>query len=118
MFRYHTLAVAVSAATLGLATTAQANEVRIYNWSDYIAEDTLERFTAETGIEVIYDVYDSNEVLEAALLSGRSGYDVVVPSNHYLTRHISAGVYLELDHDQLPNMANLNPDLIDRKSVV
>lgn len=113
MFRYHTLAVAVSAATLGLATTAQANEVRIYNWSDYIAEDTLERFTAETGIEVIYDVYDSNEVLEAALLSGRSGYDVVVPSNHYLTRHISAGVYLELDHDQLPNMANLNPDLMD-----
>ncbi|MBD3897334.1 polyamine ABC transporter substrate-binding protein [Halomonas sp. ML-15] len=114
MFRYHTLSVAVAAATLGLgAMVAQANEVRVYNWSDYIAEDTLERFTEATGIEVIYDVYDSNEVLEAALLSGRSGYDVVVPSNHYLTRQISAGVYLELDHDQIPNMANLNPDLMD-----
>ncbi|APX93693.1 spermidine/putrescine ABC transporter substrate-binding protein PotF [Halomonas sp. 1513] len=114
MFRYHTLSVAVAAATLGLtAVAAQANEVRVYNWSDYIAEDTLERFTEETGIEVVYDVYDSNEVLEAALLSGRSGYDVVVPSNHYLTRQISAGVYMELDHDQIPNMANLNPDLMD-----
>ncbi|SDL84961.1 putrescine transport system substrate-binding protein [Franzmannia pantelleriensis] len=114
MFRYHTLSVAVAAATLGLsAAAAQANEVRVYNWSDYIAEDTLERFTEETGIEVIYDVYDSNEVLEAALLSGRSGYDVVVPSNHYLTRQISAGVYLELDHDLIPNMVNLNPDLMD-----
>ncbi|PAU75604.1 polyamine ABC transporter substrate-binding protein [Halomonas salipaludis] len=114
MFRYHTLSVAVAAATLGLAAAAaQANEVRVYNWSDYIAEDTLERFTEETGIEVIYDVYDSNEVLEAALLSGRSGYDVVVPSNHYLTRQISAGVYRELDHDLIPNMVNLNPDLMD-----
>ena len=114
MFRYHTLSVAVAAATLGLAAAAaQANEVRVYNWSDYIAEDTLERFTEETGIEVVYDVYDSNEVLEAALLSGRSGYDVVVPSNHYLTRQISAGVYMELDHDQIPNMVNLNPDLMD-----
>ena len=114
MFRYHTLSVAVAAATLGLAATAaQANEVRVYNWSDYIAEDTLERFTEATGIEVIYDVYDSNEVLDAALLSGRSGYDVVVPSNHYLTRQISAGVYRELDHDLIPNMVNLNPDLMD-----
>lgn len=114
MSRYHKLSVAVAAATLGLAAASvHANQVRIYNWSDYIAPDTLENFTAETGIEVIYDVYDSNEVLEAALLSGRSGYDVVVPSNHYLTRHISAGVYLELDHDKLPNMANLNPDLMD-----
>ena len=87
--------------------------MRVYNWSDYIAEDSLERFTEETGIEVVYEVYDSNEVLEAALLSGRSGYDVVVPSNHYLTRQISAGVYMELDHDQIPNMVNLNPDLMD-----
>src|SRR5690554_4062902 len=111
------LAAAV-AMSLGASSVFAAEEVRVYNWSDYIAEDTLAKFTEETGIKVVYDVYDSNEVLEAALLSGRSGYDVVVPSNHYLTRHISAGVYLELDHDQLPNMANLNPDLIDRKSVV
>ncbi|WP_434983333.1 polyamine ABC transporter substrate-binding protein [Vreelandella zhaodongensis] len=114
MINQHKLSVAVATVSLTLAATAvQANEVRIYNWSDYIAEDTLERFTDETGIRVIYDVYNSNEVLEAALLSGRSGYDVVVPSNHYLTRHISAGVYLELDHELIPNMINLNPDLMD-----
>ncbi len=107
------LAVAAASLALGAAAAQAAGEVRIYNWSDYIAPDTLEKFTAATGIEVIYDVYDSNEVLDAALLAGRSGYDVVVPSNHYLTRHISAGVYQELDHDKLPNMANLNPDLMD-----
>ncbi|GHE22464.1 polyamine ABC transporter substrate-binding protein [Halomonas urumqiensis] len=108
------MALAVSTATLALAASAaQAEEVRVYNWSDYIAEDTLEKFTEATGIEVVYDVYDSNEVLDAALLAGRSGYDVVIPSNHYLTRQISAGVYQELDHDKLPNMKNLNPDLMD-----
>ncbi|QJQ96463.1 MULTISPECIES: polyamine ABC transporter substrate-binding protein [Halomonadaceae] len=114
MFRQHKLSAAIAAVALGLgAAAAQANEVRVYNWSDYIAEDTLENFTRETGIRVIYDVFDSNEVLEAALLSGRSGYDVVVPSNHYLTRQISAGVYRELDHDKLPNMVNLDPELMD-----
>jgi putrescine transport system substrate-binding protein len=106
------LAVALGSLTLA-AATVQANEVRVYNWSDYIAPDTLQKFTEATGIRVIYDVYDSNEVLDAAMLAGRSGYDVVVPSNHYLTRQISAGVYQELDHDKLPNMANLNPELLD-----
>ncbi|PMR78828.1 polyamine ABC transporter substrate-binding protein [Billgrantia endophytica] len=106
------LSLAVASLTLA-ATAAQANEVRVYNWSDYIAPDTLEKFTEKTGIRVIYDVYDSNEVLDAAMLSGRSGYDVVMPSNHYLTRQVSAGVYLELDHDKLPNMENLNPELMD-----
>lgn len=105
-------AVALVAVALA-AVTAQANEVRIYNWSDYIAPDILEQFTESTGIRVVYDVYDSNEVLDAAMLSGRSGYDVVIPSNHYLTRQISAGIYRELDHDKLPNMAHLNPALMD-----
>ena len=94
------------------STLDSSNEVRVYNWSDYIAEDTLEKFTAETGIRVIYDVFDSNEVLEAALLSGRSGYDLVVPSNHYLTKQISAGAFVELDHSKLSNLGNLNPDLM------
>lgn len=107
------LAVAAASLALGAAAAQAAGEVRIYNWSDYIAPDTLEAFTEATGIAVVYDVYDSNEVLDAALLAGRSGYDVVVPSNHYLTRQISAGVFQELDHDRLPNMANLNPDLMD-----
>jgi len=105
----------VIAAAISMAfcvSSAHANEVRIYNWSDYIAEDTLEKFTAKTGIRVVYDVYDSNEVLEAALLSGRSGYDVVMPSNHYLTKQITAGAFTPLDHARLPGMVNLNQDLM------
>ena len=108
------LSLALALGSVALVTVAaQANEVRIYNWSDYIAPETLEQFTESTGIRVVYDVYDSNEALDAAMLSGRSGYDVVVPSNHYLTRHISAGVYRELNHDKLPNMSNINPELLD-----
>ena len=76
----HTLLAA--SAALALSTAAQAEErvLHVYNWSDYIAEDTLENFEKETGIKVVYDVFDSNQVLEAKLLSGHSGYDIVVPS--------------------------------------
>jgi len=104
--------VASVALSLGASLVLAAEEVRVYNWSDYIAEDTLAKFTAETGIRVVYDVYDSNEVLEAALLSGRSGYDLVMPSNHYVTKQISARAFVALDHSKLPNMANLNQDLM------
>ncbi|QOR39442.1 polyamine ABC transporter substrate-binding protein [Billgrantia diversa] len=115
MSRQRKLTLAVALGSLAMvASAAQANEVRVYNWSDYIAPDTLEKFTEATGIEVIYDVYDSNEVLDAAMLSGRSGYDVVVPSNYYLTRQVSAGVYQELDHEKIPNMKNLNPELMEQ----
>ncbi|MED5557883.1 MAG: spermidine/putrescine ABC transporter substrate-binding protein PotF, partial [Pseudomonadota bacterium] len=72
------LSGAVTAISFAVAAAAaHADEVRVYNWSDYIAPETLEKFTERTGIEVTYDVYDSNEILDAALLSGRSGYDVV-----------------------------------------
>lgn len=108
-----TALAAAIAVSLGASSAFAAEEVRVYNWSDYIAEDTLEKFTAETGIKVIYDVYDSNEILEAALLSGRSGYDLVVPSNHYVAKQISAQAFEKLDHSKLPNRANLNPDLMD-----
>ncbi len=114
MGRLHTLPLKAAALVCTVAAMpAQADEVRIYNWSDYIAPDTLEEFTRETGIDVTYDVFDSNEVLDAALLAGRSGYDVVVPSNHYLSRQLGAGVYQELDHDQLPNLENLDTRLLD-----
>ncbi len=93
------------AATL-LANTAFANEVRVYNWSDYIDEALLEKFEAETGIKLIYDVFDSNEFLETKLLAGNSGYDVVVPTNNFLQRQISAGVFQKLDKSQLPNIKN------------
>ncbi len=79
---------------LGLAaSTALAEEVRVYNWSDYIDEALLEKFEAETGIDLIYDVFDSNEVLETKMLAGSSGYDVVVPSGTFLQRQITAGAF-------------------------
>jgi putrescine transport system substrate-binding protein len=111
------LAAAVALSFCAFSALA-AEEVRVYNWSDYIAEDTLAKFTKETGIKVIYDVYDSNEVLEAALLSGRSGYDLVMPSNHYVARQISAKAFVALDHSKMPNMANLNPKLMTQLDVV
>ncbi len=98
----------LTASLLALATNAaRAEEVRVYNWSDYIEESLLEKFEAETGIELIYDVFDSNEVLETKLLAGRSGYDVVVPSASFLQRQIVAGVFQPLDYAQLPNAGNL-----------
>ena len=89
---------------------AEENVVHVYNWSDYIDEQVNTDFTAATGIKVVYDVFDSNEVLEAKLLAGGSGYDVVVPSAGFLARQIQAGVFQKLDKSKLSN--------IDRKSVV
>ncbi|TCK07432.1 putrescine transport system substrate-binding protein [Marinobacterium mangrovicola] len=100
---------------LALSTAAQAAEERtlhVYNWSDYIAEETLEEFEKETGINVVYDVFDSNQVLEAKLLSGHSGYDIVVPSNSFLAKQIRAGIFAELDKEKLPNWENLNTTLL------
>lgn len=96
-----------SAALALISTGALADEVRVYNWSDYIDEALLEKFEAETGIDLIYDVFDSNEVLETKLLAGGSGYDVVVPSGTFLQRQISAGAFQQLDPAQLPNLANM-----------
>ncbi|WP_249977140.1 polyamine ABC transporter substrate-binding protein [Vreelandella olivaria] len=113
MGNIHKLSGAVTAISFAVAAAAaHADEVRVYNWSDYIAPETLAKFTERTGIAVTYDVYDSNEVLDAALLSGRSGYDVVVPSNHFLTRQLNAGVYQPLDHALLDNLGNLDPELM------
>lgn len=113
MGNIHKLSTAVAALSFAAAaSTAHANEVRVFNWSDYIAPETLEKFTERTGIDVTYDVYDSNEILDAALLAGRSGYDVVVPSTYYFTRQLKAGVFQPLNHELLPNLDNLNPELM------
>ena len=93
------------------APASEANIVHVYNWSDYIDPAVLEKFTAETGIEVRYDVFDSNEVLETKLLTGHSGYDVVVPSAYFLERQINAGVFRSLDRSKLPNLANIDPEI-------
>lgn len=88
--------------------------VRVYNWHGYMPASVLKRFTAETGITVDYDVYDSNEVLEAKLLTGASGYDVVFPSSWpYLARQISAGLYRPLDASLIPNYTKIDPTILD-----
>ncbi len=86
----------------------------VYNWSDYIGETTIADFEAKTGIKVTYDVFDSNEVLETKLLAGKTGYDVVVPSANFLERQIKAGVFLKLDKSQLPNLVNMDPEIMER----
>jgi len=102
-------------AGLTLAVSVQAaGTVHIYNWSDYIGESTLADFQKETGIKPVYDVFDSNETLEGKLLAGRTGYDVVVPSNHFLGKQIKAGAFQKLDKSKLPNYSNLDPVLLKR----
>ena len=104
-------------AVMALATSAAfAEEVRVYNWSDYIDEELLTKFEEETGIKLIYDVFDSNEVLETKMLAGGSGYDVVVPSGTFLQRQIQAGAFQKLDMSKLPNAVNLWDVIQDRTS--
>ena len=88
--------------------------LRIYNWSDYIDPALLDEFTKETGIKVTYDTFDSNEVLETKVLTGGSGYDLVVPSNSNVPRYIQAGAIQPLDFKKLPNSKNLWADLMTR----
>jgi putrescine transport system substrate-binding protein len=104
---------AALAATTGLALPAAAEgDLHFYNWSDYIAEDTIPNFEAKTGIDVTYDVFDSNEVLEAKLLAGSTGYDLVVPTGIFMERQVKAGIFQPLDKDKIPNLAHLNPKLM------
>ncbi len=95
------------AAVVLAAQAGWAQEVRVYNWSDYIDEELLTKFEEETGYDLIYDVFDSNEVLETKLLAGGSGYDVVVPSGTFLQRQIAAGAFQPLDKSKLSNIGNL-----------
>jgi putrescine transport system substrate-binding protein len=98
------LLAVTSLSVLGGAALAQDRTVNVYNWSDYIDESILEDFTKETGINVVYDVFDSNEVLETKLLAGGTGYDVVVPTGTFLSRQIQAGVFDKLDKSKLSNI--------------
>ncbi len=104
------LALSLMGAMAGGAQAAD-KVLHVYNWSDYIAPDTIANFEKESGIKVVYDVFDSNETLEAKLLAGKSGYDIVVPSNNFLAKQIKAGVYQELDKSKLSNYSNLNTSL-------
>ena len=105
-----------AAGTAAATAPASAEEkiVNVYNWSDYIDPKTLEQFTAETGIKVNYDVFDSNEVLETKLLAGNTGYDVVVPSASFMERQIKAGVFRKLDRAKITHWDKLDPEVLQR----
>lgn len=109
-----TVWVSIAIAAAMSASAAFAAEVRVYNWSDYIDKELLKKFEQETGHTLIYDVFDSNEVLETKILAGGSGYDVVVPSGTFLQRQIAAGAYQKLDFSKLSNSGNIWDVIKDR----
>src|SRR5262249_44277961 len=95
----------------------QQRVVNFYNWSGYIDPPGLDDFSKESGIKVRYDTFDSNDTLEAKLLAGKSGYDVVVPTAYFLARQIMAGVFQKLDKAKLPNLVNAWPEIARRLAV-
>jgi putrescine transport system substrate-binding protein len=109
--------VAASLATVAVmvpSRDARADgELNVYNWSDYIGETTVDDFQKATGITVRYDVYDSNETLEAKLMAGNTGYDLVVPTGSFLGRQIQAGIYQKIDKSKLKNYKNLDPQILE-----
>lgn len=108
----------LSAIAMGLlmatsvSVAAEEKRLHVYNWSDYIAPNTLANFQKETGIKVVYDVFDSNEVLDGKLMAGSTGFDLVVPSDSFLERQLTAKVFQPLDKSKLPNYKNLDPQLL------
>jgi putrescine transport system substrate-binding protein len=110
-------AILVAMAALFVAAPAQAQKqrfVNFYNWSDYLDLGVLDDFTKATGIKVRYDTFDSNDTLEAKLLAGNSGYDLVVPTGYFLQRQIAAGIFQKLDKSKLPNLVNVWPEIAQR----
>jgi putrescine transport system substrate-binding protein len=100
------------------AADAKSDKVlHVYNWTDYIGESTIRDFEARTGIKVVYDVYDSAEVLDTKLLTGRSGYDIVVPSGGSTYQLSRAGALQKLDKSKLTNLGNLDPRIMQLVTV-
>src|SRR5471032_2645211 len=103
---------AAGAVAAAMSTGAMAQEekvLNIYNWSDYIADDTIKNFEKETGIKVRYDLFDSNEILNSKLVAGKSGYDIVVPTAQWARLQIDGKLLRKLDKSKIPNLANLDP---------
>src|SRR6185437_15198083 len=88
----------------------------VYNWADYIGKSTLADFERRTGIQVVYDTYDSDETLEAKMMAGDSGYDIVSTSTDYFSRQIKAGIYQPLDRARLTNWKNLDPQILAQEA--
>ena len=110
-------ALACAAASVH-AQQAEPNVLNVYNWAEYIGEDTLKNFEKETGIKVRYDNYDTNEILHAKLVAGKTGYDIVVPSAHFAKTQIQGGLFQKLDKSLLPNWKNLDPALLQQQQSV
>ncbi len=102
-------AQSAASATVVTAVTDDEKVLNVYNWSDYIADDTVKNFEAKYGVKVNYDVFDSNELVETKMLAGSSGYDIVVPSSQFMERQVKAGVFAKLDKSLLTNIGNLDP---------
>ena len=94
------------------AASAKDTQLNVYNWSDYIAKDTIPNFEKQSGVKVRYDNYDSDDTLQAKLLTGNSGYDIVVPTSNYAGKQIAAGIFTPLDKSKLPNLKHLDPQLM------
>src|SRR5437667_24475 len=111
------VAAAVAMTIAPAAAQRPQRVVNVYNWSDYVAPGVIDDFSRETGIKLRYDTFDSNDTLETKLLAGKSGYDVVAPTAYFLERQIKAGVFQKLDKANLPNLANMWPEISERLAV-
>jgi len=114
--KLHSVRSTAACAVAGLALACSAvlaqeedKVLNIYNWSDYIAEDTLRNFEKETGIKVRYDNFDNNEIVHAKLVAGKTGYDIVVPSSNWAKLQIDGGLLAKLDKGKIPNLKNIDP---------
>ena len=100
----------VGLAFLSAATASNAGyDVNVWNWSDYIGETTVEDFEKATGLKTNYALFDSNEMVEARLLSGKSGFDAVMMTSYYVPRLAKAGALQKIDKSKIPNWKNLDP---------
>ena len=111
-------AAALALAATGLRAQEEEKVVNVYNWSDYIAEDTLKNFEKETGIKVRYDNFDNNEILHAKLVAGKTGYDVVVPSSNWAKLQVDGGLLRKIDKSQIPNLKYLDPSVLKQLSAM
>ena len=106
------LGLTVSFGAITSHAAAEEKVLNIYNWSDYLAPDTIPNFEKETGIKVRYDIFDSNEILHAKLVARKTGYDIVVPSSNWAKLQIDGGLFQKLDKSQIPNWKNLDPGIL------
>jgi putrescine transport system substrate-binding protein len=111
------LAVTACSTDRNAETVNNEAVVNVYNWADYVAPDTIDKFEAEYGIKVNYDIYDSSEVIDVKMLAGNSGYDVVVHSSQFSSRLTPIGVYEKLDYSLLPNVKHLDKEILEKTNL-